>query len=256
MSHLSQLQADFQAYLYDDVKGAAFKAKIINDKKVGAKKRLDIYYNAYRLRIIEVLSNDYPNVKKLLGVDLFERTARSYIDKHPSTYPNMRWVGQKMSEHLKQTLPQHPVAAELATFEWALGLAFDAEDAPMLGLQDLAAIPPENWADLLFAFQPSLQLLPLKYNVIDVWKALDRDKKPAKHAKINTVCLVWRKDMNSFFRSLDAAELSAIKQMISGASFGALCEKLQENASEEEATMQAAQYLSSWLNDGLMTKLI
>ena len=38
MSHLSQLQADFQAYLMDDVKGAAFKAHIINDKKVGAKK--------------------------------------------------------------------------------------------------------------------------------------------------------------------------------------------------------------------------
>ena len=35
MSQLAQLQSDFQAYLMDDVKGAAFKAHIINDKKVG-----------------------------------------------------------------------------------------------------------------------------------------------------------------------------------------------------------------------------
>jgi hypothetical protein len=252
MSQLVQLQADFQAYLYDDVKGAAFKAKIINDQKVGAKKRLDIYYNAYRLRIIDVLSNDYPNVRKLLGDDLFERTARSYIDKHPSTYPNMRWVGQKMSAHLTKTLPQHPVAAELATFEWALGLAFDAEDTPILGLPDLAAIPPENWAELRFTFQPSLQILALKYNALEVWKALDRDAAPVKHAKTNMPCIVWRQDMNSFFRSIDAAELNAIKQMMAGASFGDLCEKLQEDLSEEEATQNAAQYLATWLNEGLI----
>ena len=256
MSHLSQLQADFQAYLFDDVKGAAFKARIINDKKVGAKKRLGIYYDAYRLRIIDALSNVYPNLKKLLGDDLFNSTARSYIDAYPSTFRNMRWVGDKMCEHLAKTLRQHPIAAEMATFEWALGLAFDAEDTPILGLPDLAAIPPENWADLRFSFQPSIQLLPMQYNVLKVWQALDVDETPPKTIKINTPYIVWRQEWSSYFRSIDMAELTALKQMITGASFGELCEQLQENASEDEATMQAAQYLSSWLNGGLITAII
>ena len=39
------------------------------------------------------------------------------------------------------TQPQHPIAAEMAAFEWALSLAFDAEDASILSLQDLAEIP-------------------------------------------------------------------------------------------------------------------
>ena len=260
MSHLSQLQNDFQAYLLDSAKGAAFKNQIVNDKKVGAKKRLGIYADAYRLRIIEALSNSYPILKALLGDDLFEKVARLYIDRYPSTYRNMRWVGDQMREHLQNSFPQYPIAAEMATFEWALGLAFDAEDVPVLALPDLAAVPPENWADLTFKFHPSVQLFTFKYNVLRVWQALNAEELPPKVTQINEPCLVWRKDLNSHYRSLDLAEFQAIQWIIAGASFGTLCEKLQENATEEQAaeekaTMQAAQYLSTWIENGVLNDL-
>ncbi len=251
--NLTQLQADFQAYLMDDVKGAAFKKQIIDDKKVGVKKRLGIYYDAYRLRIIEALASAYPNLKKLLGDDLFDSTARTYIDLYPSTYRNMRWVGDKMSAHLAKTLTKHPIAAEMATFEWALGLAFDAEDAPILTLQDLAAIPPENWADLSFNLHPSAQLLDLKWNVLSVWQALDADETVPKFTKTNQTCLVWRQNMGSYFRSIDEAEHKALASIIAGASFGGLCEQLFE-IKGDEATNTAAQYLAGWLNEGLIFK--
>jgi len=59
--------------------------------------------------------------------------------------------------------------------------------------------------------------------------------------------------LNSHFRSLDATDYAAIQLAISGGSFGLICEKLKENALEEVATMQVAQYLSSWLNEGLIS---
>ena len=83
-------------------KAQSFTKQIVNDKKVGVKKRLGIYADAYRLRIIEALSNSYPILKALLGDDLFEQAARLYIDQYPSTYRNMRWVGDKMAEHLQE----------------------------------------------------------------------------------------------------------------------------------------------------------
>ena len=255
MSQLAQLQSDFQAYLMDDVKGAAFKAHIINDKKVGVKKRLGIYYDGYRLRIIEALANAYPILKALLGDEVFNRTARSYIEQYPSTYRNMRWVGDQMQTHLQKALPQHAVAAEMAAFEWALSLAFDAEDVPSITLQDLALIPPENWADLKFVFHPSLRMLQLQWNVLPIWAALNGEETPPKAAKKKVSCLIWRMNLNAHYRSLDAAEHAALQSAIAGASFGALCEQLQEKASEEQATMQAAQYLSGWLNDGLISKV-
>lgn len=259
MSQLAKLQNDFQAYLIDADKGAAFKSRIVDDIKVGAEKRLGIYYDAYRFRIIEALATAYPKLKIILGDDLFDSTARAYIDQYPSTYRNMRWVGGKMQTHLLETLPQHPIAAEMAAFEWALGLAFDAADASMLTLQDLAEIPPELWADLKFEFHPSVLLLPLKWNVVQVWNVLDKDEAPPGIAKTEEACLIWRaglnldSGLNSHFRSLAKTEYAAIQLAMSGACFGVLCEKLQETCSEEEATMLAAQYLSTWLYDGLIS---
>jgi hypothetical protein len=255
MSRLAKLQADFQAYLFDDVKGAAFKKQIIDDKKVGVKKRLGIYYDAYRLRIIEALTNVYPKLQVYLGDNLFSSTARAYIDLYPSTYRNLRWYGAEMSEYLRKKLPQHPIAAELAAFEWALGLAFDAADEPVLQLQDLAAIPPEAWAVLKFKFHPSLQMLPLKWNTIPVWKALDNEATPPKPTKINEPCVVWRQHFDSHFRSLDATEFAAIELTMAGASFGELCEKLLKEKGNE-ATNTAAQYLAGWLNEGLISKVV
>ncbi len=255
MSHLAQLQADFQAYLIDDIKGVAFKNRIIDDIKVGVNKRLGIYYDAYRFRIIEALATAYPKLHSMLGDDLFESTARSYIDQYPSTYRNMRWVGDKMQTHLLKMLPQHPIAAELAVFEWTLSLAFDAEDAPILTLQDLAEVSPETWADLKFVFHPSVQLLPLEWNVLQIWHALNNEETPPGVAQNSEPYLIWRRDMNSHFRSLEATEYTAIQLAISGVNFGVICEKLQKNTTEEAATMQAAQYLSSWLNEGLITKI-
>jgi hypothetical protein len=124
----------------------------------------------------------------------------------------------------------------------------------ILTLQDLAAIAPENWAILHFNFHPSMQLFMFKFNVLRVWQALNLQEAPPKISQIDEPCVVWRKDLNSHYRSLDPAEYAPIQFVIAGASFGELCEKLQENASEEEATMQAAQYLAGWLNEGLMTK--
>ena len=178
MNHLAKLQTDFQAYLLDDVAGASFKKQIVNDAKVGVDKRLNIYANAYRLRIIEALANSYPKLKMLVGDDFFDEAARSYIEQFPSTYCNMRWVGGEMAAHLQHILPQHPVAAELAQFEWALGLAFDAADAPVKMLQDLANIAPENWPDLIFGLHPSVKILDLQWNIVAIWNALNlQDRK-------------------------------------------------------------------------------
>lgn len=253
MSKLAQLQADFQASIMDK-HNDTFKKRIIDDAIVGADKRLSIYVDSYRLRIIEALSTAYPKLHMLLGDDLFDATARQYIDQYPSSYRNMRWVGDQMSQHLSNVLPQHPIASELATFEWALGLAFDAENAPILQLQDLAIIPPETWADLSFAFHPAMQLLDLQLNVVSVWQALDAEETPPTPIQNNEPCLIWRNDLNSHYRSLDAQEFQAIQQVASGSSFGDLCEALFETL-EGAATQQAAQYLAGWLEAGIISKI-
>ena len=166
----------------------------------------------------------------------------------------MRWVGDTMSEHLLKVLPQHPVAAELARFEWALGLAFDAEDAYVVTVKDLAALPAEIWGNLRFALHPSVQLLDLAWNVIPVWQALDAEKVPPTAQENKAPCLVWRTDLNSHYRSLAIQEFQALQQIQAGVSFGRICEILFETLGEA-ATQQTAQYLASWLEVGIINQI-
>ena len=238
MTQLAQLQQAFQAYLLDDNLKST-RDFIVNDTKVGAKKRLGIYHDAYRLRIVEALGTAYGNVKKLLGDAPFSKAARGYLSLHPSTNPNLRWYGAHMADYLKTALPQHPIAAELAAFEWALALTFDSPDAPTAYLPDLAAIAPEAWGDVRFKFQAGVQLMTMQYNTVAVWKALEADAAPPKaSAAEHHLWLIWRQHLNANFRSIGDAEASALRLVMAGASFGELCqaifESMGKDANEDE----------------------
>ena len=56
--------------------------------------RLRIHADAYRLRLIEVLANDYPVTATLLGEDRLDAFAIAFIQSHPSTHPSVRHFGR------------------------------------------------------------------------------------------------------------------------------------------------------------------
>lgn len=251
MSRLAGLQEGFQAYLLDEEGGAGFRASIVDDDRVGAERRLRIYHDAYRLRLVEALGQAYPNLAKLLGQDLFERLARSFIAAHPSEFRNLRWYGGELPGHLARELPEHPIAAELATFEWALAAAFDAPDVATLSLADLAGLPAEQWGGLRFGLHPSVRILPLALNTVPVWKALDEEHAPPAVEHAPATWLIWRKGLDPHFRSLDDDEARLLELARQGAAFADLCEAVDPEQAQAEL---AAQYLDTWLADGLIAR--
>lgn len=258
MSQLAKLQADFQAYLLNDAKSSSFIKSVIDDKKVGAKKRLSIYHDAYRLRIVGALATAYPQLKALLGDVLFNKIAREYITSYPSMYRNLRWYGGEMQQHLISTLAQHPIAAEMADFEWTLSLAFDAENVSELSLQDLSTIPPENWDTLSFRFHPAIKVVRTRWNTVTIWQALQAEEIPPKPAQESTYqsWLIWRKNFNSQFRLITEMEVIALNMAMMGATFGEVCASLEVEMDEEQAITSAAQYLAGWLEAGLISKVV
>ncbi len=252
MNRLAALQDGFQAYLLADAADPAFHTAIVSDNRLAAARRLMIYHDAYRLRLVEALSKAYPNLGKLLGDDLFDRVSRAFIAKKPSLYRNLREYGGELSQHLAAELPEHPIASELAAFEWTLSLAFDAADESPIGIADLAAIPPESWGALRFDPHPSVRTLALTLNTVAVWKALDENRPPPAVENAPATWLFWRRDFNPYFRSLDALERRALARLIEGACFADICKALGE-LEDETAAVHAANCLATWLADGLLT---
>lgn len=253
---LAELQANFQDYLLADQMADSakpFLAKMVDDQAVGIHKRLNIYHHAYRARMQEALGTVYPNLHQHLGCQTFNQIVQAYIAQYPSTYRNLRWMGDTLADYLAEVMPDQVFLADLARFEWALSLAFDAKDQATLTIEDLGQIPPESWSELSFDWHASVQIKAAQSHVIPAWQTLDAGGAPVVIAEASTY-VVWRQDMMSYFKTLDEREKLAILFMYKGHTFGELCEALAGVAGEEQAMSVAAGYLSEWLNAGMLLK--
>ena len=258
MKRLRELQLRFQDYLIginEDIED-----DIVSSPNALAKHRLGAYYNAYRIRLIDILAVDYSAIEKHLGRDTFENLALDYLKVFPSQQPSVRWFGQHLSEYLDKHCDRddHEFLAEIASFEWAQGLVFDADnEATIFQLEDMAQVPPEAWPTLTIAFKPALQWLDLNWNVSPYAVAIDGDEPtPEPHRDdIPLRWLLWRKNRNPNWRSLDVHEAWAIEAAHQGANFAEICEGLCEWVSEDQVAMVAAGLLKQWVSDELVTKV-
>ena len=221
-------------------------------QKVPVAVRLGIYSTAYRLRLIEGLASNYPQLQSLLGDEAFAALALEYIDAHPSVHFSIRWFGAELEAYLRATRVTQPWFAELAQWEWALAAAFDAADAAPVPVAALAEIEPERWWTLRFDLHPSLQQLALRSNAAAVFKALTTDTDPPDPVILDAEqdWLLWRRGLTTHFRSAAASEARALQLVRSDATFEDLCEALCAWYSEEEVPARAAVFLKSWIAEG------
>lgn len=254
---LQDIQVRFQDYVLN---GTGDHQDILADISahygLQADDRLAIYHNAYRLRLQEALSEAFGKTRMYIGDETFAELCLAYVQTHPSHSPNLRWYGNRFPAFLAQALPDYPVVAELAAFEWALGISFDAADAPVIRAEDLQAADID-WETIGFDLQPSLQFLPMQYNTVPVWLALDQDQTPPDAVATTSAVewLIWRKDLQSHFRSLSDDEAQALHRLAQGESFSSVCSAMTDSAGDEDATAQIAGWLQTWLNEGILARV-
>lgn len=254
--NLQSLQQEFQSTLLHQ--SPDFANEVVSTPEASAEQRIDIYQNAYRLRLLEVLDGDFAKLGLLLGDKHFEAVCRAYIDAYPSTQPSLRWFGKHMAKFLKKTRPyaSQPVLAEMAAFEWAQNDSFDAAGPGIVNGEEMASIPPENWSGLRLQLHPSVQRLNLDWNVPAMWQALDEDEEPPSPTKNDYPqgWLLWRKDLSVHWRSLEVDEAWAIDASREQA-FGEICTGLCEWIDEQNVAFHAAGFLKRWIGDGLVAEL-
>lgn len=257
MSDLTQLQDDFQAYILDY--DPRIDDQVVGTKKASAEERLEIYSNAYRFRLLDIVIDDYSKLASLLGDEQILELGADYIDAYPSKFFSVRWFGQYMSEFLQNTDPysQQPILAEIAKFECGLMKTFDAPDNTLITMDDLANIPPNDWANICFTFTASLQRLDLQWNTAETWKSLDAEQPPPSPQKSEfpQAWMLWRKDLDPHFRSLPVEEAWAIDAAMKGQSFGDICEGLCEWLDEQHVPAHAASLLKGWIAEEIVADI-
>jgi hypothetical protein len=251
---LPNIQDAFQRFM---LAGATdIESLVVGTERVPVETRLGIYGGGYRARLVEVLQTSFPVLANLLGETDFETLGVRYVNAHPSTFFTVRYYGDKLAGFLAADpgYSQAPLLAELARWEWAMAAAFDAADAEPLDLNAFAQLAPQDWAELRFGWSPTVQVLDLEWNVAELWKSVTEDgERPEPNLNAAPASwLVWRQELQIYFRPLAEAEAAALAAARAGQSFGELCVLLCEHFDEQQAALHAAGFLRGWVQAGLI----
>lgn len=253
MPTLAELQHSLQDFMLDNT--AEAEQLTLETPQFSRQERLQIYHNAYRLRLIDALRNDFPALEKVLGEERFSEICSEFIAVSPSTNPSLRWLGEKFPEFLQARDALH--IGELAAFEWAQTMAFDAANASLASIDDIRALPPEAWMNMQLEFHPSVHTLWLKSNAPALWNGYIKEEGVVDlEVAITTepqAWLVWREDLQVVYRALEQSEASALLAFLSQKNFAEVCTELCNWFAEEQVPMQAARFLQQWLQAGLIT---
>lgn len=252
-AELKETQQRFQqAVLSEDVAPGLFVAE-----GAGVAGGLGLYLTAYRARLQAALRDNYPVLHRALGDEAFAELASAYIAAHPSRFRSIRWFGDVLSTFLDaapQRLP-HPALADVARMDWAMRGAFDAADAALLTLADLAALAPADWPLQRFVLLPSFRVVELDWAIEPVWRVLNENAgaETSTPEPLSHVLLVWRPALECRWRSAGKSEAVALNALRQGASFAECCAVIAQ-AGEADPASVALGLLQRWVADGLLAR--
>jgi len=223
-------------------------------------RRLQIYEHAYVARLEDALGDTYEALRASIGEVEFERLATGFIRAVPSVHRSIRDYGAEFPVHVEQRVEgiDGRVLAELARWEWLRAGVFDAPDAPVLTVDALACVPPEQWAGMRLLPHPSLRRFTSVTNAIELWR-IATGLETAELESAPRVCesrpqvdwIAWRSSLRTMYRSIAADEARAIAAMLDRVAFGDIC-VLASDADPDLAPLRAAQLLRGWVEAGLV----
>lgn len=265
MSNLRHLQENFQTYLLGESED--FVDEVIASNTAIPQERLNVYHEAYYLRLIGILGADFPILKKLIGEDKFNEIAHQYIEAFPSNHFSARYFSRHFCKFLANYHPATEtldgevgiiVWIEMAKFEEALSNALDAKDAPYLTLEIMAAVAPELWSHMHLIPHPSLSAVSLFYNIPDIWQAFIHNKAmpELKRTQEANVWLLWRKDQHPYYCPTTFDEAWIIQAIQQDKDFSQICEGLCDWIEETQVAQVAANALRQWIADGVFSEVI
>ena len=115
-----------------------------------------------------------------------------------------------------------PILAELALLEWTLAEVFDAADAEPCSAPRFPPVEPSAWSELNSSSIPRCAGLTFSWNTAAVWKAMSSDETPPRPERASAPLpwLLWRQNLQNYFRSMNAVKQRRLMPRCAASSFG------------------------------------
>lgn len=252
---LIDVQTEFQDILLaKQSRGANWIAD--SEITLSPQERMGIYHNAYRVRLVEVLLDNFEHTAMYLGEEWFYKLANRYVQSHTSTHQNIANYGYQFPNFLAEQLPRDLEVAELALLDWTLRRAFDGADNYLLTNNDLQNLIESYGAEARLIPVATVSIVTHCFNTVDIWHAIDSEKAPPTVEKLEKPIdiLTWRKGFSPHFRSIAAIESVAISHLLAGDTLEKIEESLTTQFPQDDVTTEFSLMLQRWIVDEVLAK--
>lgn len=242
---LLELQRSFRSALLD--KPSDIRERLAGEREIG----IGVYKNAYRMRLRDSLRETYEKTWAWLGDARFDASVNRYIDTHRPRSWTLADYGEGFDEILAAEFADAQEAVELAWLEWTMRRAFDGAGAQPLELAECGSI---DWEKAVLRFSPTLALRAVSTNCGAIWAAMSARRTPpaAQMLREPVAICVWRKGLSPCFRTIEGAELLALRLGLAGAPFDDVCRLVADSRGEADIVSELGALLARWLRDEIL----
>lgn len=245
MAQLQLQQAILRGKKFDSQPQAWIRGK----QDFSSQAQLDVYVNAYRYRLRDVVAEDYPVLKHYLGEKVFTALIRDFVEQETPQHFNIARYAATLPEFVERTRPQDSFAQELCRMETAMAQLADAEETAPLVPQHLHGMTPQRLMQCKLYPRAALQLFAFTHPVNEYYRAVMAEESPAIPMAENSFVAVFRNDDVVWRMDLEAQEYALLTALFADHTLG---EALVGLSASDAASEKLSEWCSRWMRNGLL----
>ncbi|KTC86855.1 DNA-binding domain-containing protein [Legionella brunensis] len=222
---LNKLQSCFKDAILDEDTSDIYA--LIDENRLSAQCRLQIYQNNFNELVKETLKGIYPTVHSLVGADFFGSVTQHYSKNYPSHSGDLAQFGKQFPNFLADFIPTKGLIylPEVARLDWAYHEVFHAAEPPVFAIEKLQAIPEEQYGRIKFALHPASRILMCQFPILKIWEICQNEN---NEESVNLDIggddiLVIRRQLKIEFEKLSKGEATLLTALGKGLTFTQAC---------------------------------
>ena len=227
---------------FDHASDAELAALLDDARPVRAARGMRVYSDAYPASLRRALEVNFPALAHVVSASDFTGLAAAYLRRHPPRQKGFVSLGAALAAFIRthgfanEYGVDRDVLAELVALEQAqIEVANEVDAADGLAPEALAAIEPEQWDAVRFAFAPALRIVAATHDVLPVVAAVERGEDPERPVAWRGAYLVCRAKGALRTEPIDIDEAAVLAALVAGRCFAEACDIVPSGDDAERA---------------------
>lgn len=229
---------------------------ILPSSTLSPPERLAIYHMQYPLRMRDALAGDYPGLEHFLGEEGFAAFVVDYVQAHPSRSYTLNRLGDHVPAFIRGRagLRHRDFLYDLARLELAVSEAFDAEETPRLGDDQVAAVPAQAWAQARLVPIAALRLLELRYPANAYLESVkDESHRHPRPVRKPGFVAVYRRNYAVYRQDLSKPAFALLRDLAAGKKLALAIRAALRRGGRPPGEDQLFRWFREWVAAGMFT---